>query len=575
MRIRIAVPEAHVAPDVIDAALEAVTRLDEHMIRSGQAPSSRELVRAGARWRPEPPGDEHFDHALTVAARGWGDCDDWAPLHAATLRASGEDPGAVARVVPSGPSTYHAIVQRSDGSIEDPSVAAGMEPHGDRTVVGETMRVWACDPHDGRIYEGSLVPSVAPLTGHCGPAIAVRGCHVVGLGDLYEARCDLPIVGSRLVHVRAHTRHWPRHRRRRRVHGATSVVGAAPYALSSTALAASPAEALDDAIVGAILCGDAAEMSTSLDRYKLLAIQAALAGARPDEIRAALIAQMHADAQQAHQAHQAHEPAVVGDLFGDIASAADSVMHAVQPVIKAVQPIVQTAKEIVDKVPLGAILHGAEAIVSLVPGLGTAASDILATAETAYEAARAALHGNPLEAAIHAAYNYALASVPGAAALRFLLDPVVDFLINLTVKHEPVESAVIDALLKQVPDTPKIGPLSPRTVAASLAHVIADKLGLRNTGRARPGQRVVLPAHAAPHPALHPLIAPQLHLAHLAAPHLASPLAAMHPAYLAHLSAPGLAAMHAAIPHSPGAPPGASRWVCSPGPGGSWHCRWV
>src|SRR5579863_5096688 len=128
MRIRIAVPEAFADPNVIDAALEAVTRLDESMIRHGQSPTSHQLITSGAVWRPENMGDEHFDHGGTIATRGWGDCDDWAPLHAATLRASGEDPGAIARVVPSGPSTYDAIVQRTDGSIEDPSIAAGMKP---------------------------------------------------------------------------------------------------------------------------------------------------------------------------------------------------------------------------------------------------------------------------------------------------------------------------------------------------------------------------------------------------------------------------------------------------------------
>src|SRR5208282_6915953 len=126
MRIRIAVPEEHVDPSVIDAALEAVTRLDESMIRKGQSMTSHDLVDAGAVWKPEPPGDEHFDHGGTIAARGWGDCDDWAPLHAATLRANGDDPGARAIIVPSGKHNWHAIVKRSDGSTDDPSADAGM-----------------------------------------------------------------------------------------------------------------------------------------------------------------------------------------------------------------------------------------------------------------------------------------------------------------------------------------------------------------------------------------------------------------------------------------------------------------
>lgn len=126
MRIAIAVPEAHVTKPVLDGALEAVTRLNEQMIKSGASPTSHQLIEQGARWQPEKPGDERFDHGALIESRGHGDCDDWAPLHAATLRASGEDPGARAVVRKSGPKRWHAIVQRSNGKIDDPSLAAGM-----------------------------------------------------------------------------------------------------------------------------------------------------------------------------------------------------------------------------------------------------------------------------------------------------------------------------------------------------------------------------------------------------------------------------------------------------------------
>ena len=62
MRIRVSVPEEHVSPTVVNAALEAVTRLDEQLIRSGQSPTASQLIANGAKWRPEPPGDECFDH---------------------------------------------------------------------------------------------------------------------------------------------------------------------------------------------------------------------------------------------------------------------------------------------------------------------------------------------------------------------------------------------------------------------------------------------------------------------------------------------------------------------------------
>lgn len=137
MRVVVAIPEAHVTKPVLDGALEAVTRLNEQLIKSGESPTSRQLITAGAKWQPERPGDEHFDHGAKIASRGHGDCDDWAPLHAATLRATGEDPGATAIVRKSGPKRWHAIVRRSDGTIEDPSLAAGMP--GPRGVNGASV----------------------------------------------------------------------------------------------------------------------------------------------------------------------------------------------------------------------------------------------------------------------------------------------------------------------------------------------------------------------------------------------------------------------------------------------------
>ena len=126
MRIRLAVPDAATNPDVIDAALEAVTRTNEQLIRDGRVPTAAEAIAAGVKWRPEPPGDEHFDNAARVASRGWGDCDDLAPYHAASLRVTGEDPEARATVIRTAPKRWHAIVERSDGSFEDPSAEAGM-----------------------------------------------------------------------------------------------------------------------------------------------------------------------------------------------------------------------------------------------------------------------------------------------------------------------------------------------------------------------------------------------------------------------------------------------------------------
>lgn len=271
MRIAIAVPEEHVSPDVVNAALEAVTKLDEQLIKSGQSPTSQQLVTAGAKWRPEPPGDERFDHGGTIAARGWGDCDDWAPLHAATLRTSGVDPGAKAIVVPSGPSTYHAIVQRSDGSLDDPSIAAGMKPARSGRVGGadgNSIEILACDPHDPeRVYQGSLLPTLAPMTLHCGPQFAVRG---VGSGA-FEARCDLPIAGSVLAPVRG-----------------GSSRGNIPYSLGHMTVAGHPADAFAAAVMGAIQTAEASGVADPDDYYGLIALHGMVCGLPPAHVHQAI-----------------------------------------------------------------------------------------------------------------------------------------------------------------------------------------------------------------------------------------------------------------------------------------------
>lgn len=267
MRIRVSVPEEHVSPHVVNAALEAVTRLDEQLIQSGKSPTASQLIDAGATWRPEPPGDECFDHGGTIATRGWGDCDDWAPLAAAEHRVRGTDPGARAIVIPSGPNTYHAVVERTDGSIEDPSIAAGMRPlrHGRVEGPGDgSIFIQACDPHDeSRIYEGSLLPTTSPMGLHCGPQMAVRksrtGC--------FEGRCDVPMVGP-MAPVRAR-----------------GVAGAAlPYSLVHQAYAPHPAHAVQHAVQGAIDTANACGFAAPEDWAKLQALQGCLQGEDPEEV---------------------------------------------------------------------------------------------------------------------------------------------------------------------------------------------------------------------------------------------------------------------------------------------------
>jgi hypothetical protein len=347
MRIRVAVPEDYVEPSVINAALEAVTRIDQAMLANGDAPVFNP-ENPGVKWRPEPPGDEHFDNVQTVIQRGWGDCDDLAPWRAASLRATGEDPHAVAIVVPSGPSMFHAIVRRGDGSNDDPSVAAGMRA---KSVVGDgenLISVWACDPHDGRIYQGSLAPTVAPLEAHCGPTWAVRpiteiiGRRITVVG--YEGRVDCPVIGSRMGRVHRH--HHRRRHHHRHPHHTHHVhqhlhVGFAPYALSCTAGGRDidQSEALAVACAGAIHAGMCAGTASREDHYKLFAMHHLLAGHHPSQTvieLAKLMAADHAeDTAASYAVHGYHGRIVVGS-FGDFLKSALSVVTAVAPALSAI-----------------------------------------------------------------------------------------------------------------------------------------------------------------------------------------------------------------------------------------------
>lgn len=182
MRIQLAIPEKFVTAPVLNGALEAVTRLNEAMIQAGATPTDLDLIKAGAIWKPEPPGDEHFDHGKEIAERGWGDCDDWAPLRAGRLRATGEDPGARAVVRKSGPGRWHATVIRSSGAEDDPSLDAGMP--GPARKVG---------------IRGSWVPTMRERVS------AVNGTYIAmphlalrpladrhGMIESWQARTDLP-----------------------------------------------------------------------------------------------------------------------------------------------------------------------------------------------------------------------------------------------------------------------------------------------------------------------------------------------------------------------------------------------
>ncbi|HEX3063385.1 MAG TPA: hypothetical protein VHP55_11945, partial [Usitatibacter sp.] len=244
MDLRIAVPESSIAADVLDAGLEALTRLDERLLKEGSAPTFHQALQAGrVRWKPEPPGAERFDHAKKVLQRGWGDCDDLAPWRAASLRATGEDRGAEARVYKSGPGRWHAIVQRSDGRLEDPSLEAGMRKHSG--IVGVAPAV--CGP--------MFMPGTRGVNGTAAnrPSIAMRP-RVDRWGNRgWEARTDLPWTET-------------------------------DYAMAALARAPVASQALIGCIEGVCAVGDVCGIADDEDLAKLHAVGWLCSGVHPQDV---------------------------------------------------------------------------------------------------------------------------------------------------------------------------------------------------------------------------------------------------------------------------------------------------
>jgi hypothetical protein len=139
--------------------------------------------------------------------------------------------------------------------------------------------------------------------------------------------------------------------------------------------------------------------------------------------------------------------------------------------------LAQTMQATIDptKVDWKGVADYVEAVYSTVPVLGTAAADIIATAEVFVDVVTA---GNPLVAAMDAAYDYAMATIPGGAALRPFIDPVVNVLIDMAVAGQPLAQAVLTQAVQQAPTSPSLGNMNPRTVVASLATFLVHHLGL-------------------------------------------------------------------------------------------------
>jgi len=174
MRTTINVP-ASMGSRFVEAALEGLAQLATEEHRAGQLPP---LYASGIRYQRER-GSENWLTPGELVTAGRGDCEDLAAYRCGELRASGVDPACRIVIERTGPRTLHAVVQRGDGSIEDPSRALGMTGPGDgvtlpRFVAGvEREHSWAelaRRKDRGDLYSGAtLLDALSPELG-IGPA---------------------------------------------------------------------------------------------------------------------------------------------------------------------------------------------------------------------------------------------------------------------------------------------------------------------------------------------------------------------------------------------------------------------
>lgn len=192
MRAMLDIPD-DLSGAALDAALEGLVQLGMLDLEEGRAPLSP--VGSGVVYAREPRGSERWMPPSMVLGRGQGDCEDLAGWYTAGLRVSGIDPEARAVAVRTSPRTWHAVVQRSDGTLEDPSAELGMTAPGGLPA---PVR-FALLPMAGRDYAARV-----EVSGGGGEEsyTAIDGCPVCALaGALDAAGAELgqvPFVGPLL-----------------------------------------------------------------------------------------------------------------------------------------------------------------------------------------------------------------------------------------------------------------------------------------------------------------------------------------------------------------------------------------
>jgi hypothetical protein len=131
MRITVELPAD---PRLLEALLEGLIATNMEMLAGGAFPP---LYEAGVEYQREPRGSEDWRTCERTMRLGVGDCEDLTGWRVAELRLAGERGarpfvrrarglGAGGRGKRRGRRKWHVLVERADGSFEDPSRVLGM-----------------------------------------------------------------------------------------------------------------------------------------------------------------------------------------------------------------------------------------------------------------------------------------------------------------------------------------------------------------------------------------------------------------------------------------------------------------
>jgi hypothetical protein len=127
MRFTCKLPDSAAACEIV---LDALAKVVTGMVDAGVVPPYPHDVRKpdgspGIVYRLEAPGEEDWKLPPEGIRDGWMDCEDLAIWVVGGLRSETtgpEDPGARVRIIRTARGKLHAVVLRSDGTYEDPSI---------------------------------------------------------------------------------------------------------------------------------------------------------------------------------------------------------------------------------------------------------------------------------------------------------------------------------------------------------------------------------------------------------------------------------------------------------------------